>query len=742
MLGVAMAAAVGRHLSVLPHREAGGRAPARERRLLGAAGAGTPAPQGRSGFTLVEVLIALVVLMLGIYAMLRIFPRGYSALEMTQQRTIASQLAEAELNRWRLQPEAIPDAIIATDYTGKLIPGTLTNNSDDLIPLLVYGEVAAKVPGTSTYDYWQVPLEKLAILDRVGRPLIYNPSDLTPSQFDAVLGFEGGAGRVVTHPNWQPNSLYLPRTVIGEQVDIRSLSSNVMGVPFHLLSHAPLDKLRYEGVDDPMTPGYDERTKVYVDVYDVRPWVYVVLTDPIGLGEREFAYNVTSGQLYFGPTGSLPTDPRAFKVDYTDPVGRQRVYGLRVDVPGSLQSPLTPPLPPGVDPATIQVHELLTPLTADEHQQWLAAALAWPRNRYYVDETVTLTGMIQFSDQLVTNPLPTDITVVKVDYRVLDWQILVFDVEVPANGVVALPIRGIKGPNYTNPPRQDRPEEVAKGVRKFYNLDGSERPAPTPAAADAYVVAVDRQNGEVLTENELTVGWVAAPKERLCRFRVDYRQGLLIFNYGQWEVPATFSIGLEGNAAVGSQHLHSRSGRTYRIFCRGEADWAVQLSLAARMYARSTTGIPGGPALAAAAEDTRVTYGYGPVHDPGEPYNAKQIYFPLSEAGQVVAVDYYRLDTGTYVSGEVHSISGPDIKDLGEWVCRLSDELRYTPNSWGPVMVRGLSLRARTSWVTQGGASTLQDWVLAAKRELPVQRSLPESWHQVTVTTYLTRVAL
>jgi hypothetical protein len=132
-----------------------------------------------------------------------------------------------------------------------------------------------------------------------------------------------------------------------------------------------------------------------------------------------------------------------------------------------------------------------------------------------------------------------------------------------------------------------------------------------------------------------------------------------------------------------------------------------------------------------------VTYAW----DSSQP-NLTQIYGPLSEAGQVVAVDYYRADTGAYVSGEVHSVSGPDIKDLGEWVCPLSGGLSYTPNRWGPVMVRGLSLRARTSWVTQGGASTLQDWVLAGKREQPVRRSLQESWHQVTITTYLTRVAL
>ncbi|GAG34992.1 unnamed protein product, partial [marine sediment metagenome] len=36
------------------------------------------------------------MLMIGIYAMLRVFPRGFSAIEISQQRTTAAQLAEAE----------------------------------------------------------------------------------------------------------------------------------------------------------------------------------------------------------------------------------------------------------------------------------------------------------------------------------------------------------------------------------------------------------------------------------------------------------------------------------------------------------------------------------------------------------------------------------------------------------------------------------------------------------------------
>jgi hypothetical protein len=397
------------------------------------------------------------------------------------------------------------------------------------------------------------------------------------------------------------------------------------------------------------------------------------------------------------------------------------------------------------------------PLSDEQHDYYTTVGhqLEWPRNAYYYPDPeakppkvahpeALVIGKLEFSPAIQILPMPDDISLAKVDYRVKDWQILVFDVEVPPDGVVTLPVRALKGPGYTNPPRQDRPQEIAKGIREFFNADGSDRPPSPLSAADAYVVAVDRQNGEVLTENELPVGWVANPYERLRRFRVDYRQGQLIFNYGQWEVPDTFSIPLEGNAMRGSQYLHTRSGRTYRVFCRAEGDWAVQFGMAARLYARSKTGLPGGVPVAG-GEDTRLTYAWR--YDP-EPAERHQVYFPLSEIGQVVAVDYYRADTGAYVSGEVHNIVGPDIKELGEWVGWLSSGgLTYAPNEWGPVTVRGLSVRARVSWVTQGAGSSLQDWVVAKKDEQPgvprpVPRSLQESWHQITVTSYLTRVPL
>ncbi len=693
------------------------------------------------GFTLIELLLTLVVLLIGIYGMLRIFPRGFTAIEVGQQRTIAAQLAEAEIARWKLHPESLPDAVIATDYDGNLIRATIANDSESLSSILVYGELAALMPGSTSYSKLVLPFADVGVenLDFYAKALIYNPLDLTPSQFDAAQApLPSGAGDRpnTVHPNWQPNSLYLPRTVIGERIDIRRLGRTAVGVPFYLLSQAPLAPLRYE--DDPLTPEDDRSLEVYVDVYDAQAWRY--LPPGASLAEREFTMDPGTGILSFGPSDSPPAEPRRFKVDYTDPSTFQRLLGLTVTAAaGGTQG--TPALPLGVNPDTILVHERLQQV--DDRNLLLITDPTARRNIFHVNPETTISGRIEFPLILQIDPRPTDISLVKVDYRVYDWAILKFDMEVPADGIVRLPIGRIKGPAFTNPPRQPRPQEVARGIRRYFDWSGNlEARSSLDPTTWAYAVAVDRQSGEILTDHE-GAEWPPNPYERRRRFLVNHAAGLLDFNYADWEV-------YQPNPAIDT---FDRSGRTYRVFCRAEDDWAVQLMVTARRYGRSATGIPGGQPVGAEGGGSEVLLTYAwqafPYGDP----RRKQVYFPLSESGQTVAIDYYYdpipedyVEELVFVEGEVHTIGAPSVTDLGQWVCplALNNQLVNEPNDWGPVAVRGISVRARAAWVSPGRSTTLQDltWALS---QVPPARAIPslgERWHQVIVGTYLTRAPI
>ena len=747
------------------------------------------------GFSLIELLIAVVVLMIGIYGMLRVFPSGYTAVEATQQQTTAAQLGDSELARWKLDPESLPDAILATDYSGKLIRATLTNSVDTLSgkqtdripPYLTYSTKAAVVPDTTDYRPKVVSERELALLDQNARPFLYTPTDITPSVFDTVQRApldQGGPYSIATHPNWEPNSLYLPRTVVGERIDIRSLPQMMVGataqqsrigVPFYLLSHAPCDALRLERnpkalLQVPPPPPIP----VYFDVYDARLWRYRQ-ADAYSLQPREFWLD--GNQLMVNPVAQQ----RIFRVDYTDLKTRERVIGATVTVNRRQPSGAIPDLGVGQqaapDPGTVQVYERMIPLTEDQYQAMLANNLfsedVWPRNAYYVNAASTVSGQIQFSPSVQADPKPTDITIAKVDYRVFDWQILVFDIEVPsvpmdsavlrkpiadlgpaeraqlgalAKAYVQLPVRKLKSLGYSNPPRQPRPQEIARGVREFYDANGVLQAVdPKDKRSWAYVIAVDRQSGRILTDNELseTAGWPVNPWMRRSRFNVDYKEGLLYFNYNPTTVYGY-------NPDVDTP---SRSGRTYRIFCLAQNDWAVQLMIASRLYARSDNGKPWGNPVAAGGAGNLSMLTYAWVRDK----DRKQLYFPLSESGQTVAVDYYRTETDALtntqrqilVSGEVHTIGPPNVNALGEWVSTLSEPLKYAPNEWGPTAVRGLSVRARTTWVTRGRSASFQQFVRQAASSGEINRpltgvtpDLQEIWHQVIISTYLTRAPI
>ncbi|MCL4691959.1 MAG: prepilin-type N-terminal cleavage/methylation domain-containing protein [Candidatus Hydrogenedentes bacterium] len=54
------------------------------------------------GFSPVEVLVAMAILAIGIMAIMRLFPSGLRASRVAQERTIAAELADANMGRLRM----------------------------------------------------------------------------------------------------------------------------------------------------------------------------------------------------------------------------------------------------------------------------------------------------------------------------------------------------------------------------------------------------------------------------------------------------------------------------------------------------------------------------------------------------------------------------------------------------------------------------------------------------------------
>lgn len=384
------------------------------------------------GLTLVEVLLALVILTIGVFAVLRIFPAGFSTVENTRQRIVATSLANAELERWKMLANnmyTLPEAIVATDRAGNLITD-------------------------------------------------YLPTSMVPIEADRLA--PGSPGSAV--PCWEPDSLWLPRTILGERAIIPPAVGGA-ATSFCLLALAPLANLT---------------TTQTLQVCDPAPFQRVTGT-PTG---RQYQpdYSVASGTIAFDAayTGSN------FSVTYS-----------WVGDDGLVRTVIAEPMSPtNVVGATVTAD---VQAKTDSHFQRLLeyservylayqdvspnAPAATGQFAHYVstldpfDGSFRATGLVYF--------YPGDAGhEVRVNYRVADWTILHEDRDVPANRTVRLGLAPLKGPTYRNPPRQPRVQ-------------------PLPDNAN-FIVAVNLADGTVYSHPSLQLYWHSL-------LTVNYRNGEIQF---------------------------------------------------------------------------------------------------------------------------------------------------------------------------------------------------------------------
>jgi type II secretory pathway pseudopilin PulG len=69
----------------------------------------------RRGSSLVEILVVIVVFLVGILAIVQIFPRGLGIVKESRNTTVANQLGRAELERLKGLGEQLPEAILAVN---------------------------------------------------------------------------------------------------------------------------------------------------------------------------------------------------------------------------------------------------------------------------------------------------------------------------------------------------------------------------------------------------------------------------------------------------------------------------------------------------------------------------------------------------------------------------------------------------------------------------------------------------
>src|SRR5687768_16273670 len=69
-----------------------------------------------AGTSLVEVLVVIVVFLIGILAIVQIFPGGFRLLGLTASQSRATQLARKEIERLKARASQLPDRIVPVRY--------------------------------------------------------------------------------------------------------------------------------------------------------------------------------------------------------------------------------------------------------------------------------------------------------------------------------------------------------------------------------------------------------------------------------------------------------------------------------------------------------------------------------------------------------------------------------------------------------------------------------------------------
>ncbi|MEZ0327683.1 MAG: hypothetical protein ACAH95_17440 [Fimbriimonas sp.] len=109
------------------------------------------------GTTLMEVLVVIVIFLVGILAIVQIFPRGFQLLMATRNNSMSSALARGEVERLKSAPDQLPDMILPAYLLGNVYvadPDYSPNTTDSVGNVLLPNGILQR--DGNTLGPWQL----------------------------------------------------------------------------------------------------------------------------------------------------------------------------------------------------------------------------------------------------------------------------------------------------------------------------------------------------------------------------------------------------------------------------------------------------------------------------------------------------------------------------------------------------------------------------------------------------------
>jgi hypothetical protein len=597
-------------------------------------------------------MVVLLILVIGLFAIMRLFPQGFASINYTANVTLADALAKHNEDYIRKFRENLMDGIVAVNPDNGLIradlsptdflnsrPYPVAGNPDD--PRFSDVNVARRVIG----EHFKIPPPTIA------------------------WGGAGGAGQTVSLYRCLFSPIYSadPSGSMG--------SRNIASLGVLAYSGTPLQRIVFQN-----------------------PPTYANRADLLQAGVFGYGIDYERGILYFFST---PYD-RSFKVEYTyHPSPTQQLQtppNNPITIPGDPNANPNPPTSPPGDPVDLMMVTTYTlpqaPDIGTDLLYRLFNRIANPADPFTADPYEfkvydTVFGLFGFNPLAATVPLPRQEgrgLTARIDYDVDDWHIMRQDEVVPrevvdagATGVrfhaVKLSTTRIKKVGEVednlnfNAGGQDTLEY--QGLVRYYP-DG-----PRAGTAGIDLVLVDIETGMFIDSSTLQKPGGVPATGNNSNGEIDYQAGIIhLRESADWKWPDGTSAGTQ---ATGGRHV--------RIYYRTYNDFAV-----ASFKPYSHYFFQPDPNLLGEREWAAFGAGY--------------LLFANTSGEKSVSVDY------TYVwnnqetrmeAGELHRISSPN--DAGapvpnRWWLQLSraTDPAVDVASLRVIGVRGASFHTRVVW--------------------------------------------
>lgn len=669
--------------------------------------------RSRAGTTLVEILVVIVVFLVGILALVQVFPPGLTLLRTTRNNTVAAQLASAELQRILGQPGELAEMILPVSYvnqvgglrvvvnTGRVNTALMPDKDPDPAPGRIDSQGRVIVGGSPTGDWPRVSGANL--FSRVVGESKPVPAPRRVPGLPAGSDYGG-----LMQLTFAPTYYFQNAAGVGEPGIVLVYGNDLVSRYGDRLDNVPNPNGRWRDYEFWFVDASDTDTTSFPGEDQI--WIAPARPSDFRIA-FSFAYlePTTNTVQQYDVIVQAPVDP-ASPPPYAVQSGNFLVISLQQlvaqpDVFGN-PSQFVPANFRGAEFGSIRVSRvfrelpLATPFSGDPYEyKVLGAASTGGAGVDYCMGTLLLSpAAFEATFRTVRGqrvPLKA-----RADYTVLDWRILRDEFRVPRSneGSVKLTLNSIKPREGLGPDNRPNP-----GL----GLASPSLLPPIAGKTEDFLLVDLETGGLVLGNAENDPTKPGYPQNPDSAWQADKSNGFLSFR----DVDGNAANGLSAYMVFPTGNPSSPwsartlvpniSSRNVRALYMGNAEWSVQPLKAAAQYRVSfnlrANGLGPGECLVGGTPDA-----FGAPQ--GRPH---RLYFPLNDLGQRV------------VAGEVWwtNGSGPRVFEEQEWRIDGVENVRGADlayadirgraglgavfdfsNNYAVRRVRGASLKVRVLW--------------------------------------------